>query len=200
MRVQRRLSIDVPISSALPPSVVVAALQTFSPVIRHLGTLSRYEPIQPRAGVVADDPFFTPAAPDGDLAVSSFQVYELITLAPGLTKEVTYPTHFQRLPNGLRCRADGAARIVGWCEFTVRPRRNAGSDAAPSPDGSASTPSSINDADEYELHEAMVIEANSLLMPFVLQTMSVAHRGLCNKILDEVMQQYYAGFDYVQML
>jgi hypothetical protein len=187
MRVQRQMSIAVPIPNSLPPAVVVAYLQTVQPIIRNLGTLSRFE----ETATVPDatgDPFFGayPASP-----VASYQIFELITLAPGLSKEVTYPAYFQRVGEGVRVRANGTAGITGWCEFTVRARAlHAGS----SPDGAPSnisTPSTTGSGfEEYELFEALVVEANALLMPFVCQTMEVAHRGLCDKVLQEAIDQY----------
>lgn len=195
MRVQRHMSITVPIPASLPPSVVVAVLQTVSPVIRNLGTLSRYEETAVGGDAVANDPFF--GSPGS--SVASYQIFELITLAPGLTKEVTYPAYFQRVGDGLRCRANGAAGITGWCEFTVRQRK-----APDSPDGSASTPSTITEGgtEEYELYEALVVEANSLLMPFVCQTMELAHRGLCDKVLQEAADKLaeMQGWDYGHQL
>ncbi|KAL6868935.1 hypothetical protein ACO1O0_000258 [Amphichorda felina] len=195
MRVQRHMSITVPIPASLPPSVVVAVLQTVSPVIRNLGTLSRYEETAVGGDAVANDPFF--GSPGG--SVASYQIFELITLAPGLTKEVTYPAYFQRVGDGLRCRANGAAGITGWCEFTVRQRK-----APDSPDGSVSTPSTITEGgtEEYELYEALVVEANSLLMPFVCQTMELAHRGLCDKVLQEAADKLaeMQGWDYGHQL
>ncbi|KAI9899583.1 hypothetical protein N3K66_006044 [Trichothecium roseum] len=224
MRVQRQMFITVPIPPGLPPSAVVATLQTVSPVIRNLGTLSRYEQTAAGSGPVATDPFFILGSSGGGDSnnnnnnnnnsagdVASYQIFELITLAPGLTKEVTYPAYFQRVNDGLRVRANGAAGITGWAGFTVRPRRSPGDNggnSAPlvvdSPDGggeSGSTPSTTAGSDrndggggggggeEYELFESLTVEANSLLMPFVCQTMQIAHRGLCDKVLQEAMDR-----------
>jgi hypothetical protein len=238
MRVQRQYTINVPIPPALPPAAVVATLQSVNPVIRNLGTLSRFERTEAGAEPVATDPFFdtslrtdgqngnvvvmngaeagligssrsgsfsgaaSSASSPGSIAfgeVASYQIFELITLAPGLTKEVTYPAYFQRTSEGVRCRANGTAGITGWCEFVVRPRRY-----PDSPDGSsisASPPSSFGDADEFELFETLVVEANSLLMPFVCQTMEVAHRGLCDKVIKEAAERYAQvhGWDYHQL-
>ncbi|KAF4123323.1 hypothetical protein GMORB2_6024 [Geosmithia morbida] len=294
MRVQRQVSVTVPIPSHIPPSVVIATLQTISPVIRNLGTLSHFEETPEGGGPVANDAFFYgPSSPEPSLtaaaennnnsssssssssnsstpyhtptnysssghvsngnesaatrstpgSVTSYQIFELITLAPGLTKEVTYPAYFQRVCDGIRVRANGAAGITGWCEFTVRPRYtdaninpnpdnvnvNVNANSSPplaSPntstgasaytadgdDGSAASPEySTPDAfssgtsplssssplgngrpvppppppTDYDLHEAIVVEANSLLMPFVCHTMQIAHRGLCSKVIQE---------------
>jgi hypothetical protein len=53
------------------------------------------------------------------------------------------------------------------------------------------------DGGEYELYESIVVEANSLLMPFVVQTMTYAHRGLCDKVLQEAAVSYAATLGFV---
>lgn len=199
MRVQRQYTISVPIPPYVPPSLVVAHLQTIDPVIRHLGTLSRYEPAQHRLPDIRDDPFFLANGPD----ISAFQIYELITLAPGLTKEVTYPAFFQPSHAGVRCRANGAAGITGWADYNVQQsqQRASSASASASPlDGSAaamSTPSpgAVAEAWDYEIHETLLVEANSLLMPFVARTMEESHRDLLRKIIDEAAQAYAMGND-----
>lgn len=189
MRIQRQYTITVPIPQFLPPYVVVAHLQTISPVIRHLGTLSRYDQANERVPEVRNDQFFL-----ADADIAGFQIYELITLAPGLTKEVTYPAFFQPSANGVRCRANGAAGITGWVELTVRPRKV---DAAiGSPEGTVSTPSTTtSDSEEYEVHETLLVEANSLLMPFVARTMEESHRHLCRNIIEEAAAGFMQGHE-----
>jgi hypothetical protein len=127
--------------------------------------------LQPDA--LADDAFFNPGEP-----ISAFQIHEVTNLAPGLTKDVTYPAYFQPVANGLRCRADGAAGTRTWMGFSVRPRRSPAS-----PQDTVSTPSTVADPEEYELSEDLLVEANSLLMPTVIQNTLDAHRGLCTRII-----------------
>jgi hypothetical protein len=201
MRVQRQYTISVPIPPSVPPSIVISHLQTISPVIRHLGTLSRYEPADARLPDIQNDPFFHQSG----ASVSGFQIYELITLAPGLTKEVTYPAYFQPSHGGVRCRANGAAGITGWADYTVRQRREDSSSASPEASSSAaggmgSTPSTTaSEMDdyyhEYEIHETLLVEANSLIMPFVARTMEESHRDLCRKIIEEAAQGYAMGHE-----
>ncbi|KAK0383135.1 hypothetical protein NLU13_9048 [Sarocladium strictum] len=193
MRVQRQYTIAVPIPPYVPPSVIIAHLQTVSPIIRHLGTLSRYETTSAELPAIQSDPFFhqSPAP------ISGFQIYELITLAPGLTKEVTYPAYFQSSQSGVRCRANGAAGITGWADYSVRQRSEDSSTGSP---GMGSTPSTIASEGEeywheYEIHETLLVEANSLLMPFVARTMEESHRNLLHKIIDEATQGYAVGHD-----
>ncbi|KAH8177700.1 hypothetical protein LIA77_02782 [Sarocladium implicatum] len=197
MRVQRQYTISVPIPSFVPPSLVIGHLQTIDPVIRHLGTFSRYEPAQHRLPDIRDDPFFLPNGPE----ISAFQIYELITLAPGLTKEVTYPAFFQPSHTGVRCRANGTAGITGWADYNVQQSQQRASSASSSPpDGSSAamstpSPSATAEAWEYEIHETLLVEANSLLMPFVARTMEESHRDLLRKIIDEAAAGYAQARD-----
>ncbi|KAH7326732.1 hypothetical protein B0I35DRAFT_143168 [Stachybotrys elegans] len=185
MRVQRHLTITIPIPPSIPPTVVLAALHTIEPVIRHLAILSRFESIPTRPGAVAGDPFFALNDP-----IVTYNIYERIALAPGLTKEIVHPSYFQLTVSGVRGRADAPAGITAWADFSVRARRDPGS-----PEGSASTPSTIAD-DEYELQEILVVEGNSLLMPFVTQTMQDSHRDICSKVIQEIIQKHAGGMDY----
>ncbi|KAI9171930.1 hypothetical protein HJFPF1_01421 [Paramyrothecium foliicola] len=180
MRVQRRLAVSIPIPLALPPAAVTAALHTVTSVIRQFHTISQFEAATVQPEIPTDDSFF-----NADDPLCAFRIYEVIHLAPGLTKDVTYLAYFQPLSNGLRCRADGTAGTITWMEFCVRPRRLAGS-----PEGSTSTPSTVTEADEYELSEALLVEANSLMMPTVLQATMQSHTGLCNRILNEVLGSF----------
>ncbi|KEY71633.1 hypothetical protein S7711_08099 [Stachybotrys chartarum IBT 7711] len=186
MRVQRHLTISIPIPPSLPPAVVLAALHTIEPVIRHLGILSRYESIPTRPGVAAGDAFFAPDDP-----IVTYNIYERITLAPGLTKEISHPSYFQLTASGVRGRADAPAGITAWADFSVRAIRDPGS-----PEGSASTPSTVAADEEYALQEVLVVEGNSLLMPFVSQTMQDSHRDICSKVVEEIVHKYATGFDY----
>ena len=188
MRSQREMSTSTPIPPNIPPLVVVQALQTFKPVIRHLGTLSRFEQVPTRPGAVADDPFFNP----GSEKVLTYQIYEMIAFAPGISKEHTYPTHFQSIGGGCRCRADGNMGVTGWVEFTVRPKR----DSHLSPEVSTPGSFSNNEPEEWELHEALLVEGNSLIMPLIATAIVVSHQGLCAKILEEVIQNYQDGYNY----
>ncbi|CAI6099999.1 unnamed protein product [Clonostachys chloroleuca] len=178
MRVQRQMSITVPVPQNLPASAALAYIQTADPIIRNLGTLSRFEPTAVTEDA-ANDPFFELHPPS---PVAGYQIFEVITLAPGLTKEVTYPAFFQRISEGIRVRASGAAGITGWCEFTIRQRQ-----VADSPGSSISTPSTATPVadlgpEEFELYETLVVEANSLLMPFVVMVIEQAHRGLFPRV------------------
>lgn len=182
MRTRHQLGLDVPIPGNVPPSAVVAGLLSLMPIVRHLGSMCRYEQIPVQMDVIVTDPWFI--APYKD-PVFSWRLSQLITLAPGLTKEISYPIFLQRVGDKVHGRADAPAGILVWTEFSVRSKQG--------PSSPESTSSSATMVDEYELHEDVWLGANSLLMPFITQTTLHAHRELCVKVVEEVTNDYLKG-------
>ncbi|KPM40007.1 hypothetical protein AK830_g6574 [Neonectria ditissima] len=185
MRSQRLLNHDVPIPGNLPPGVVIASVQSFIPFLDNHKTMTRYSETPPRPESIADDPFFS----SGDDSVRFFQVSELVTLAPGLSKEVTYQVVFQRIPDGMRSRAEAPAGVVIRAEYTVRPRLGPTSPAGSDSTGTGSTMTAVGD--EYDIHEDVMVEANSLMMPFIIDAVVTAHHTICVGVIDEVAKSYF---------
>ncbi|KAF4977757.1 hypothetical protein FZEAL_5776 [Fusarium zealandicum] len=194
MRTQRHLSLAVPVPGNVPPSAVLAAIHAFTPLIRHHHTLQGFDEVTVAPDAIADDPFFGPL----DESVRAFQLRENVALAPGLSKDITYPAIFQAIPEGARSRAKAPAGIVVRTEFTVRQRR-AGASVPISPAGSDSTGSTVTAVgDEYELHEEILIEGNSLLMPFITESLLAVHREICERLMVETVKDYFETGD-IQM-
>jgi len=56
------------------------------------------------------------------------------------------------------------------------------------------TPSSDGTlTEEWELFEEVVVESHSLLMPFVSRMTEVAHIGICQRIMDDIVENKYSG-------
>ncbi|KAK7426849.1 hypothetical protein QQZ08_006595 [Neonectria magnoliae] len=185
MRTQRLLSHAIPIPGNLPPGVVLASVQSFIPFLDNHKTMTRYNETPPRPESIANDPFFSL----GDDTLRFYQASELVTLAPGLSKEVTYHVVFQRISDGMRTRAEAPAGVVIRAEYTVRPRPNPTSPAGSDSTGTGSTITAVGD--EYELHEDVVVEANSLMMPFIIDSVVTAHHTICVGVIDEVAKSYF---------
>lgn len=185
MRTQRLLSHAIPIPGNLPPGVVVTSVQSFIPFLDNHKTMTRYNETPARPESITNDPFFNPE----DDSIRFFQVSELVTLAPGLSKEVTYQVVFQRIPDGMRSRAEAPAGVVIRAEYTVRPRLGPTSPAGSDSTGTGSTITAVGD--EYEIHEDVVVEANSLMMPFIIDAVITAHRTICIGVIDEVAKSYF---------
>ncbi|KAF7543387.1 hypothetical protein G7Z17_g10783 [Cylindrodendrum hubeiense] len=188
MRTQRLLSHSIAIPGNLPPAALITSVQSYIPFLSNHKTMTRYNENTPNPEAIANDPFFDPPWDD---SIRFFEVTELVTLAPGLSKEVTYQVVFQRIPDGVRSRAEAPAGVVIRAEYTVRPRLG-----PTSPAGSDSTGSTVTAVgDEYEMHEDVAVDANSLMMPFIVGSVVTAHRTICMGVIDEVCKNYFGTGD-----
>ena len=221
MRSQHNLTVRTPLPCHLPPEEVVAALRTYVPVIKHQALVTRYERTTELGDCIAD-PFFYGGSPVsnpkerqdapeqyqngtsyslGDGPFVAFNVYERITLIPGIaSKEINFPVVFQDAPDGVRARADAPAGVTVWTVFRVRPKPTDSEDVSPATSSPSTTRESswnvggweaeVDRRREYELVEWVTVETNSLLMPFVSRSMEGAHREICQKVLDEVAVRF----------
>ncbi|KAH7136610.1 hypothetical protein EDB81DRAFT_86617 [Dactylonectria macrodidyma] len=184
MRTQRILSHSTAIPSNLPPAALINSMQSFIPFLSNHKTMTRYSETTPSPEDIADDPFFNPSWDD---SIRSFDVTELVTLGPGISKEVTYKVVFQHIPDGMRSRAEAPAGVVIRAEYSVRPRIE-----AMSPAGSESTGSPATAVgEEFELHEDVAVEANSLMIPFIVGSVITAHQTICSGVIDEACKIYF---------
>ncbi|KAF5705962.1 hypothetical protein FGLOB1_7679 [Fusarium globosum] len=191
MRSTQLLSISVPIPGTLPPSAVVAALQAVDPFVAHHRTVTSLEEVQADPADTADDPFFGAF----DNSFRAFQMQELVNLAPGLGKTISYKAIFQVIPDGLRSRAKAPVGVVVRAQWTVRQQQQARSPSGPiSPAGSDSTASGSTataEGDEFELHEQVLLECNSLLMPFITESCVAVHREICENFMAKTFKDYF---------
>ncbi|KAF5001614.1 hypothetical protein FGRMN_920 [Fusarium graminum] len=177
MRSQHHISITVPIPNRVPPEVVLAHIQKCTPLLEHNTVVTGYTEMSPDVALVMGDPFF--GKPNS--SIRTFLSHERIHLAPGLTRERSWPVTCLSIPNGIRWRANASAGVTVWTEWVVRPRQDMG------------TPSSAGTlTEEWELYEEVTIEANKLIMPFVSRTADGVHRTICQKVVDEVVDKYLA--------
>jgi hypothetical protein len=187
-RARHRLTIRVPIPSQLPAEAVIESLQSHSPLIRHQALVTRFQRRPVALSSVVDDSFFLSS---GKL-LSQYDVYEKITLVPGVAKkEISFPVIFQSVRGGVRSRADAPGGVRLWAEYRVE-RRKAGFDERgerPMVGELMSTngyEGFANGGEVYDLVEDVLVEANSMLMPFISRQMEGAHRDLCQKVVHEV--------------
>ncbi|KAF5672801.1 hypothetical protein FHETE_3635 [Fusarium heterosporum] len=163
MRSQHHISITVPISNRVPPEVVLAHIQKCTPLLEHNTVVTGYTEMSPDVALVMGDPFF--GKPNS--SIRTFLSHERIHLAPGLTRERSWPVTCLSIPNGIRWRANANAGVTVWTEWVVRPRQDLG------------TPSSAGTlTEEWELYEEVTIEANKLIMPFVSRTADGVHHQI----------------------
>ncbi|KAJ4157695.1 hypothetical protein NW754_009343 [Fusarium falciforme] len=90
MRSQYRFFISIPIPNTLPPEIVLNFIQTYTPTLQSNPVIADFAEKPTDIDGITSDPFFGP--PDNTLR--TFEIHEVITLAPGLRKETRWPTVF----------------------------------------------------------------------------------------------------------
>ncbi|KAK1831922.1 hypothetical protein QBC39DRAFT_391041 [Podospora conica] len=163
----------VPLPSSVPPTVFLAALHAYTPLIEansHLLSFTR-TPIDLSA--IVSDPFFR--TDDGAAHLQAFLILQRIPILGPWTSDVSVPCVFQSFDAGTRCRADASGGVTVRSSYEVRPRRGeaeAGDEyVAPAPgDG------------EWELVEVADVECGLLVRPFVRRSLAGSHLELLTKL------------------
>lgn len=142
------------------------------------------------AGTVDDDPFLDP----WNDTLRAFDARSIVSLLPGIFKEFRVSSIFQCIADGIVCRGSVFPQIIVWAQWWVRPRQLASSLTPDTPSSDQTlgleTLGQETLGQEWELHEDLIIESNSLLMPFVLSTTIIAHREINSGFLQEAIKSY----------
>lgn len=189
MRVQQHHVLTAPLPAHLPPAAVVAALQRYTLMLELPHNFTRFEHITTQPNSLADDAFFSP----WEETTRGYLVHEVVKMAPGLTKKISYCCFFQNVPDGVRCRADAPSGVKIWAEYTVRLRPADSPMMTTASPGSDSTGGTAIPDGDYEVYESAVLEANSLLLPFIARELRNAHQDLCIRLVQEVAKEYSYG-------
>ncbi|PHH55759.1 hypothetical protein CFIMG_008504RA00001 [Ceratocystis fimbriata CBS 114723] len=221
-RQKHYVRIRVPLPTGLPPSVVVAALHTYTPVVRNEPQVTSYELLSDVPRTAAVDPFFAPVPSSEPLLAAmaagatsastlssaprsptlssgadgieydpaafgapiTYRMHKLVPLVPTKWgRTVSYPVTLQIVPGGLRSRADAPAGIVVWSEYRVVRA------TIKNEQGRTVLATDKFGHDMYELVKVVTAEANRLMVGVVGKSMEQAHRDLCRKIIEEVMEK-----------
>ncbi|EXM13874.1 hypothetical protein FoTM2_017001 [Fusarium oxysporum f. sp. vasinfectum] len=182
MRSKHRILDTAPIPSHLSWEIVLAHIHTYTPLLKHNAVFVSFSETTPDFGVVQSEPFFGPP----NNSVQSFLCFQRLELAPGLRQDEEWPITFLRIKNGIRARVDARAGVTVWIECLVRRRPNPGTLSTSS---TPNTPDSFTD--EWELYEEVVVESNTLLMPFVSRMTDLAHPGICQRIMNDILSNYW---------
>ncbi|EWZ28454.1 uncharacterized protein FOBCDRAFT_186205 [Fusarium oxysporum Fo47] len=175
MRAKHRTLDTASIPSHLSWEIVLAHIHTYTPLLKHNAVFVSFSATTPDFGLVQSEPFFGPP----NSSVQSFLCFQRLELAPGLTQDEEWPITFLGIKNGVRARVDARAGVTVWIECLVR--------RPPNP-GAPSTPGTLTD--EWELYEEVVVESNTLLMPFVSRMTDWANHGICRRIMNDILSNY----------
>ncbi|KAK0746846.1 hypothetical protein B0T18DRAFT_429733 [Schizothecium vesticola] len=172
----------VPLPASVPPSVFLAALRAYTPLITanaHLVSFTR-TPIDLAA--IVSDPFFR--TDDGAAHLQAFLIHQRIPILGPFTSDVAVPCVFQSFDAGTRCRADASAGVTVRSSYEVRPRR--GQAEA----GDEWVPPGPRDG-EWEVVEVADVECGVLVRPFVRRSLAGSHLELLTKLVADVAEEYH---------
>ncbi|KAI5457083.1 hypothetical protein BGZ63DRAFT_457736 [Mariannaea sp. PMI_226] len=187
MRSQYCASIPIPIPINVPPTIVLAFIQTYVPTLEHNPSVAGFHEIPTDPTSLDNDPHFVP----WNDSVRTYQVHEITQLVPGISAQSRWPVVYQRTPDGIRARATASRTgITVWASWTIRPRVEGGS---PANSESTATSSATAVGEEWELLDEIVMECHRLMMPFASSMALKAHRDITQKIVDEAAKRYFDG-------
>ncbi|KAH7120539.1 hypothetical protein EDB81DRAFT_814375 [Dactylonectria macrodidyma] len=184
MRSQHWTFVTIPIPTNLPPQTVVTYLQTYAPTLRHNDHVASFTEVASEPVDIANDDFFGP----WDDSVRTFQIHEVTRLLPGISKENRWPVVFQSFPNGINSRANAHVGTIVWARWTVRRRADVGS---PANSESTTSSSATEIGEEWELYEEVLMDGNTMVMPFASRIIDKVHQEISQRLVDDVVKAYF---------
>jgi hypothetical protein len=183
MVAQHSFTLRLPLPTHIPPEEVIAHLQSFDSLITPHPYLVRYERRPVALPDLIDDAFFR----EDGMRLSAFVVTERIKLM-GMNKDITIPAVFQSFHNGVRCRADASGGVRVWSSYEVTPRKVATFERAE--EGSVNSEDGGEDAEGYDLVERVTLTCSPIFKRFVVKSIEPAHKEICERMIEEMMQRY----------
>lgn len=183
MRSTHHTSVTLPIPANLPPDFVLNYLQTFTPSLAANPLVVHFEEVRSDLEAIANDPLFDTK----DETIRSYEARSVVQLMPGVSREFKFPSIFQQTSDGIVSRGTAPPQIIVWAQWRIRPRQDSASQSPISDD----TPTSDQTlGQDWELHEDITIESNTLFMPFVMFNTVSAHREICWRFLQDATKVF----------
>jgi hypothetical protein len=184
MSAKHHLHTAAAIPHHISPSLIISALHDHTTALTLQALTQSHSKLPSPDPHTLKDTYWYPT----DLnPLTSYSVIEAITFLPGIGEwgkhYLTFPTCFQDTPMGIRTRAD-ASGVVLRAEFRVV-RGGAGAEVEGEGGG-------VGDA-EWVLVEDAEVSCAWWMMPFVKGKMEVAHRGICDKVVEKVVLERRHG-------
>jgi hypothetical protein len=169
---------SVPIPPHHPPTSHIAALHDHNTTLTLQALTVGHERLPDTSPETLKDTYWYP--PDLH-PVASYSVTEVVSVLPGVRKQITFPSCYQNTAQGIRTRADTSG-VVLRAEFRVM---RGGADVEGQGMG-------LGDA-QWLLVEDVDVSCARWMMPFVKSKMEEAHRDICRKVVDKVDAQTRGG-------
>jgi len=171
-----------PLPAELSPDLVLAALQTYEPLITPNPYMKSYRRRPVDLSEIIDDPFFR----EDGRKLAAFEVIDRIVLIPGVaSKEVIIPCVMQAFDGGVRCRSYAQGGVKVWSTWTLRPAAR-DKEAALAADAA-------DEAAAWEIVEDARVECSPLVKPFVGKSFASAHKEILRRVVDEIIRQSARG-------
>ena len=191
-----KLTVSVPIPSHISPTEVISFLHTHTPILKLQAFVQSWHETSHTdldAAVKSDLAFFKEARHDavpapGEPEVKIYTVIEAVPLIPHVGSwaemPVKFPSRMQNVRCGVRAQANAPGGIIVKSDFRVEK-----ADVNSVIDGWDRSESDCEDASVWQLTEDCTLEANTLLMPLVVGDMEKAHRDLCQKVVQMLVEK-----------
>lgn len=181
------LELHFPLPASLSPELVIRALHGYEALIRPNPYLQGFERQPVDLDDVVADPFFT----EDGTNIAGYEIHDRIPVIAflGLTKDVRFPALFQSFATGVRVRADAAAgtrvrSVYEVCHREADANADAGTVAA------SETPQEVPQGQGagWDLVEKSHVECNTFLKPFIAKSFEAAHKDLCRRVIDYILE------------
>lgn len=174
------LELHFPLPPSLSPELVIRNLHAYEALIRPNPYLQGFTRQPVDLDDVVADPFFTEDGTD----ITGYEIHDRIPIVAflGLTKDVNFPALFQSFATGVRVRADAAAGTRVRSVYEVCRREVDGAATLDGPAGPAQGQAG------WDLVERSHVECNAFLKPFIVKSFEAAHRDLCGRVIDYILE------------
>lgn len=173
------LELHFPLPPSLSPDLVIRNLHGYEALIRPNPYLQGFERQPVDLDDIVADPFFT----EDGTNIAGYEIHDRIPIIAflGLTKDVKFPALFQSFATGVRVRADAAAGTRVRSVYEVCHREATDADSSPGADAQGQTAG-------WDLVERSHVECSAFLKPFIVRSFEVAHKDLCGRVLDYILE------------
>ncbi|KAF1950608.1 hypothetical protein CC80DRAFT_496681 [Byssothecium circinans] len=169
-----------PIPPHLTPADVISALHDHDTCLSLQALTTRHEKLPETAPEILKDTFWYPLDVH---PIETYSVTEVMKYMPYFSwgqYNLTFPSHFQNTPHGLKTRADASGTVVR-AEFRVI--RGDSVDGEVDGEGQG-----LGDV-EFVLVEDVEVTCSWYMMPVVRGKMEGAHRDICRKVVEKVIME-----------
>jgi hypothetical protein len=176
------IHVAAPIPPHLTPDDIKAALHDHNTCLTLQALTTGYKKLDDTKPEIKKDTYWYPV----DLnELSGYEVTEVVTIMPWIgewgKRTISFVTHFQNTPHGIKTRADAPGGVTLRAEFRVIKGDTADAEVEGEGEG-------IGHAD-WVLVEDVEVSCAWYTMPLVKGSAEKAHRDICKKVVEKVAME-----------